>query len=407
MLEGTCLNYKPLSFPYPTTPYPQSNTKSTTANPQLTRSPGFGVGDSTSTATAAVLLTVLQESTGRLATILFAHRFGQAIEPECKRYRFLADVLNDGALALDVLTPALLSCLSFPSSSSPTSTSTSTSTLTLTLTTTHHYYVRALLLSASGILRALCGVAAGAAKASLSAHFARSGHNNLAELNAKDGSQETVISLLGMLAGSLFVRAVSGTTAVWLSMTVLVAIHLGTNYKAVRAVQLRTLNRQRAQLVLRHYSATGGVLSPALAAGKERVLRWRSPRVDGGGKIAFARSYPRTDEIGAADLWRHRGDPYVVVAVLGGGRTIYMKEGATARDVLAAWFEALFLCSSSGNSGGKRGEVGGAAAKGGNGESSVREVLDDEEFWKALASAGWDLNANALETGPAIRLRVE
>lgn len=404
MLEGTCLNYKPLSFPYPTTPYPQSNTKSTTANPQLTRSPGFGVGDSTSTATAAVLLTVLQESTGRLATILFAHRFGQAIEPECKRYRFLADVLNDGALALDVLTPALLSCLSFPSSSSPTSTSTSTTTLALT--TTHHYYVRALLLSASGILRALCGVAAGAAKASLSAHFARSGHNNLAELNAKDGSQETVISLLGMLAGSLFVRAVSGTTAVWLSMTVLVAIHLGTNYKAVRAVQLRTLNRQRAQIVLRHYSATGGVLSPALAAGKERVLRWRSPRVDGG-KIAFARSYPRTDEIGAADLWRHRGDPYVVVAVLGGGRTIYMKEGATARDVLAAWFEALFLCSSSGNSGGKRGEVGGAAAKGGNGESSVREIMDDEEFWKALASAGWDLNANALETGPAIRLRVE
>ena len=406
-MEGTCLNYKPLSFPYPTTPYPQSNTKSTTANLQLTRSPGFGVGDSTSTATAAVLLTVLQESTGRLATILFAHRFGQAIEPECKRYRFLADVLNDGALALDVLTPALLSCLSFPSSSSPTSTSTSTSTSTLTLTTTHHYYVRALLLSASGILRALCGVAAGAAKASLSAHFARSGHNNLAELNAKDGSQETVISLLGMLAGSLFVRAVSGTTAVWLSMTVLVAIHLGTNYKAVRAVQLRTLNRQRAQLVLRHYSATGGVLSPALAAGKERVLRWRSPRVDGGGKIAFARSYPRTEEIGAADLWRHRGDPYVVVAVLGGGRTIYMKEGATARDVLAAWFEALFLCSSSGNSGGKRGEVGGAAAKGGNGESSVREIMDDEEFWKALASAGWDLNANALETGPAIRLRVE
>ena len=84
-----------------------------------------------------------------------------------------------------------------------------------------------------------------------------------------------------------------------------------------------------------------------------------------------------------------------------------MKEGATARDVLAAWFEALFLCSSSGNSGGKRGEVGGAAAKGGNGESSVREIMDDEEFWKALASAGWDLNANALETGPAIRLRVE
>jgi hypothetical protein len=45
--------------------------------------------------------------------------------------------------------------------------------------------------------KALCGVAAGSAKASLSAHFAK--NNNLGELNAKDSSQETVISLAGML----------------------------------------------------------------------------------------------------------------------------------------------------------------------------------------------------------------
>jgi hypothetical protein len=42
--------------------------------------------------------------------------------------------------------------------------------------------MRVAILSTAGVLRALCGVAGGSSKASLSAHFARSG--NLAELNA-------------------------------------------------------------------------------------------------------------------------------------------------------------------------------------------------------------------------------
>jgi hypothetical protein len=57
--------------------------------------------------------------------------------------------------------------------------------------------MRVSILSTAGILRALCGVAGGSSKASLSAHFAKWG--NLAELNAKDSSQETIISLIGML----------------------------------------------------------------------------------------------------------------------------------------------------------------------------------------------------------------
>lgn len=341
------------------------------------------MGDSSSTATAAVLLTVLQESTGRLATILFAHRFGQAIEPECKMYRFLADVLNDGALALDVLSPALIA--------------------------SHYPYARALALCASGVLRALCGVAAGAAKASLSAHFARGGNGgNLAELNAKDGSQETVISLLGMLAGSLFVRAVNGTVAVWLWMVVLVAVHLATNYAAVRAVQLRTLNRQRAKLVLHHYQQTGGVLSPGQAAAQERILTWHSPG------ISFARSHPRSGEISAYDLHKYRNERYVIVTAeqsrryhnSGGGRgsgarKIFMKEGATARNALEAWLDAL-LQSGEGVADSERGEwkMGKAVTRG-------NELLDDHEFWMALDSAGWDLDTAALETGSAIRIRVE
>ncbi len=113
---------------------------------------GIGVGDSHASPTAALLLSVLQETMGRISTILFAHRLGTALEPECKMYRLAADIFNDAAMILDCLSPA------FPKAA------------------------RVGVLSASSVLRSLCGVAAGSSKASLSAHFATQG--NLGELNA-------------------------------------------------------------------------------------------------------------------------------------------------------------------------------------------------------------------------------
>lgn len=111
-----------------------------------------GIGDSNASPTAALLLSVMQDSIGRIATILFAARLGTSLEPECKMYRLLADVFNDAAMILDCLSPSLPP------------------------------FGRVLVLCAAGVLRSLCGVAAGSSKASLSAHFATEG--NLGELNA-------------------------------------------------------------------------------------------------------------------------------------------------------------------------------------------------------------------------------
>lgn len=130
----------------------------------------------------------------------------------------MADIFNDGAMILDCISPA------FPK------------------------VPRVFLLSASSVCKSLCGVAAGSSKASLSAHFAKQG--NLAELNAKDASQETLISLLGMLVGTFVVSRISSQTATWIALISLLSIHLGTNYLAVRSVTMRTLNRQRANLVI-------------------------------------------------------------------------------------------------------------------------------------------------------------
>lgn len=53
---------------------------------------------------------------------------------------------------------------------------------------------------------------------------------------------------MGMLAGSVVVSQISSKWATWTAMIFLLVIHLGTNYLAVRAVCMRTLNRQRANL---------------------------------------------------------------------------------------------------------------------------------------------------------------
>jgi len=73
--------------------------------------------------------------------------------------------------------------------------------------------------------------------------------NVKANRKQKDSSQETVISLLGMLAGTIVVSQISSQWATWTSLLFLLAVHLWTNYMAVRAVCMRTLNRQRANLV--------------------------------------------------------------------------------------------------------------------------------------------------------------
>ncbi len=125
--------------------------------------------------------------------------------------------MNDAAFMLDVLSPSLPA----------------------------YAWVPALCIASA--CRAVCGVCGGSSKAILSAHFARAG--NIGELNAKDSSQEVLVSLVGMWVGGLVVSRVQGGMGTWVWMMVLLAAHLWTNWKAVRSVRLRTLNKARAGMV--------------------------------------------------------------------------------------------------------------------------------------------------------------
>ena len=362
-----------------------------------------GVGDSTASPTAALLLSILQESAGRIATILFAHRFGTSLEPECKMYRLLADILNDFAFILDCLSPA------FPKP------------------------IRVIILSFSSVLRALCGVAAGSAKASLSAHFARWG--NLGELNAKDSSQETVISLFGMLVGSVVVSWVTTPTATWTALILLLSIHLETNRRAVRAVSMRTFNRQRATLVY-HQLKRGVVPKPEDISQDERifeqdgVLRGANNNVVGcctfGSIKTFFQSqaFQKRSSTGAMSVdatWLSQ----VLSAFENGAyilsctpRTrhfdyqIVVKKGASTEDCLTAWWHALTFAEAEMSLRGHKpaSEMYYSTA----GREKLLTLLRDDtasqlllKYATALREAGWDLDVGALETRSSVRISID
>ncbi|KAL8681693.1 MAG: hypothetical protein Q9186_002210 [Xanthomendoza sp. 1 TL-2023] len=358
----------------------------------------FGVGDASANPTTALLLSIVQESTGRIATIIFADRVGTALEPECKMYRLAADVFNDAAMMLDCLSPAL--------SRGP----------------------RVLLLSSSSMLRALCGVAAGSSKASLSAHFAKWG--NLGELNAKDSSQETVISLMGMLAGSVVVSYVSSPMTTWTCLILLLSIHLAMNRAAVRSVSMHSLNRQRANLVLSTYLDQGRILDPKEVAVQERifewdgVLRWRGSSPFAAAKIglnlrallaSLGPAQSRTGSIRDAEARLAKLIPvytqedflvwYDAPKRLG---HIILKEGAAAKSQLKAW--ALMLCIAHRHHAAGQGD---AISAGFEANQEVhRTTLQQVSSWwpgcvEQLRTAGWEVDTASLETRSGSRIRLD
>lgn len=354
---------------------------------------GLGVGNASQSPTTALLLQIIQDTFSRLATILFAHRMGQAIEPECKFYRFLADIFNDCSQFLDLLLPAL------------------------------PLIPKVQVMVLASCLRALCGVAAGASKATLSAHFAKTG--NLAELNAKEASQETVVSLLGMLVGTLLVKLVSGRTAVWCWMVVLVGVHLFTNYMGVRSVHMRSLNRQRATIVFREWLETNTILSPDEVARRESVLfKSRGNMSSKTGEYRGKAQFGGYADVMAYKSWGSHSytfetdDYYMGIWQWGPSFTIRIavkaKEGKSSNGVnepLIAWFDAVahayhfdtaVLRDGLGGAGQYENEVPDDHRVG----SGVVDRDTKLAVFEALRAKGWDVENGVLETRTPVRVRV-
>jgi len=326
-------------------------------------------------------------------------------------YRLAADFFNDAAMILDCLSPA------FPKAS------------------------RVALLSLSSVLRSLCGVAAGSSKASLSAHFATQG--NLGELNAKDSSQETVISLVGMLVGSIVVSHITSKTATWTALIFLLAIHLGTNYLAVRAVCMRTINRQRANLIFSsildqisiaeeevpdikkrskfwcpvpdemEWPEPESVMLQERVFERDGVLRWKG-KVLGYCKLGVdLGSVIKCFGSGNAVTGSHLSDTATTLSKLFDvfkyekyvvwydepRKTflVVLEEGAETCDMLSAWMFALWFA--------KSGKPPSKTMMEALGHTAAYMRSIDREIFQRLGELDWDLETGAMETKSGVRIR--
>lgn len=350
---------------------------------------GLGVGDANSSATFALLLTILKDAMSRVATIVFAHRFGLRIEPDAKRYRFLADLFNDTAFFLELWSPFLGS------------------------------WGKVAALSVGEALRALCGVAAGASKAALSVHFAK--HDNLAELNAKEASQETAVGLVGLLVGTFVVKYVEDHTSVVALTVLLVLAHLWMNYLGVRCVQMNTFNRQRATILYKEYLHSGRILTPAEVSARESIMFWY-PIVTNfeGAPIAvveFAKGYKDAMEgfSPSRDVTVFDGTGYsmfICKSHEGLPRVrLLLSAGTNPQHAIRAWFEAMGMTwdwESPKDDGKWNKMLARRIFKGQSGGFSVPraafEFGDLEWIWERLVQKGWSLETQAFETEAPVRL---
>ncbi|KAF5752052.1 hypothetical protein HS088_TW02G01072 [Tripterygium wilfordii] len=200
----------------------------------------IGVGEKSATVLGATFQWFLRDLTGMFGGILFTFYQGSNLDSNAKMWRLVADLMNDLGMLMDLVSPLFPSAFIF-------------------------------LVCFGSLSRSFTGVASGATRAALTQHFAL--QNNAADISAKEGSQETLATIIGMALGMLLSRITIGhPVAIWFSFLSLTAFHMYANYRAVRCLALTSLNTERCSILLQNFMETGQVLSPEQVSRMEHVL---------------------------------------------------------------------------------------------------------------------------------------
>ncbi|XP_051146048.1 protein root UVB sensitive 3 isoform X1 [Andrographis paniculata] len=279
----------------------------------------IGVGEKSATVLGATFQWFLRDLTGMLGGILFTFYQGANLDSNAKMWRLVADLMNDLGMLMDLLSPL------FPSA-----------------------FV--IIVCAGSISRSFTGVASGATRAALTQHFAL--QNNAADISAKEGSQETVATMMGMALGMLLARITMGhSLIIWFCFLSLTVFHMYANYKAVCCLSLNTLNFERSSILLTHYMETGQVLSPKLVSGMEHVLpQWMSlwarnsdgylhHRIFLGARISSLDNNQVMELTSLATSYYNKGK-YLLLQRKSSVIVIIHKD-STSRDILQAYIHAL------------------------------------------------------------------
>ncbi|OTF72601.1 hypothetical protein BLA29_003798, partial [Euroglyphus maynei] len=210
---------------------------------------GVGVGDASATVLAATITWILKDGTSIIGSLIFATIQCTRMDSDCKRWRLFADLINDMAILVDLLSPIFIG----------------------------NYFT--LIQCFSGILRSLVGIAGGATRAALTQHQAKC--NNMADVSAKDQSQERIVNLFALIFSLIFMPFITDKPIlIWTMFTVFTTGHIYSNYRAVRSVNIEVFNKKRLAIFLDNFHFNNKDLSIDSVNHDENVWFFLSPKHD-------------------------------------------------------------------------------------------------------------------------------
>ncbi|XP_047427944.1 RUS1 family protein C16orf58 homolog [Mugil cephalus] len=320
---------------------------------------GVGVGNQEATVAAATVTWLLRDGTGMLGRILFAWRKGNKLDSEAKKWRLFADGLNDIAMFMEILAPY------FPA-----------------------FFT--LIVCTAGVFKSIVGVAGGATRAALTVHQAR--RDNMADISAKDGSQETLVNLAGLLVSLILIPLVTDNPVLTLSLFFLFTLlHLFANYKAVRSVVMETLNEARLSIMLQQYLSGKQILSPLQANQREPVFFEFGKTVPVRLGVRLQEVVQSPDELNLA--LKENNMPYLL-GVRNGCVCVCLGPEASVHDEIRAMCQAVWLS----------GMLSRPASKEPKQKSPWEMVHESHKlmdgifnpFLKGIEAAGWDVKRTLL-----------
>ncbi|XP_050364597.1 protein root UVB sensitive 1, chloroplastic [Argentina anserina] len=174
--------------------------------------------------TAAALNWVLKDGIGYLSKIMLS-KYGRHFDVNPKGWRLFADLLENAAFGMEMLTPA------FPN---------------------YFLFIGAV----AGAGRSAAALIQAATRSCFYAGFAA--QRNFAEVIAKGEAQGMVSKFVGIMLGIALANQIGSSSSLGLaSFGVVTCIHMFCNLKSYQAIQLRTLNPYRASLVFSEYLLSG------------------------------------------------------------------------------------------------------------------------------------------------------
>ncbi|TYG41657.1 hypothetical protein ES288_D12G192900v1 [Gossypium darwinii] len=281
----------------------------------------IGVGEKSATIIGATFQWFLRDLTGMLGGILFTLYQGSNLDSNAKMWRLVADLMNDLGMLMDLLSPLFPSAFIF-------------------------------IVCLGSLSRSFTSVASGATRAALTQHFAL--QNNAADIAAKEGSQETMATMIGMALGMLLARITTGNpVAIWFSFLSLTMFHMYANYKAVRCLTLDSLNFERSSILLQHFIESGQVLSPKQVSTMEHVLPlWTTLRLSKSAKplhtnVKLGLRVSTLDHSEMANFLTSAGSFYNEAKYLlverKGTVSVVVHKDSTAEDILKSYIHALVM----------------------------------------------------------------